>query len=530
LRPFPSCSIARLDSAPARAAGGLYTLPRGSELVSAAIQGVPCRFRTAYDIHVAPVTVSSACFQPLARVPSGLVMPGGANGLLSLAIDGGGGQADLSQPDLPKLRLFIDGELSLCAALRDTLFMRTTAAYAEVDDGRWIPLPAVPVVPAGFSEEDALIPFGARSHPAYRVLAEYFAFPEKFNFIDVDLDAIARHLPRQCRRVTLHLAITGVRHDSGTASLLRNFSAHNLLANCSPVVNLFTRHAEPIALTQTTTDYPVRAHPTQAHAFEVYSIDSVHMLSQRAGTETLFEFRRFHSLRHGENGASQGRYWSARRDESLAQLSPGHETRLTLIDTTSAALEGQRSSLSIELHCTNRDLPYRLKYGQVEGDLSLPAGGTGESIRLLRQPSLPHRFESRHGLHWRLISHLALNQHALTQEGLPALREMLALYDLPQSPISQRQIGGIVGLDSSDTTHWLRHRRGATLVHGVEIRVTLDEEAYVGSGMHLFVQVLDHFLGLYAQVNSFVELVALSQRSGKELIRCQPRSGSSRLV
>ena len=55
---------------------------------------------------------------------------------------------------------------------------------------------------------DALIEFDARSHPAYRLLTEYFAFPDKFNFIDLpigrvfatggyDLDAIiATHLPQ----------------------------------------------------------------------------------------------------------------------------------------------------------------------------------------------------------------------------------------------------------------------------------------------------------------------------------------------
>jgi type VI secretion system protein ImpG len=123
-----------------------------------------------------------------------------------------------------------------------------------------------------------------------------------------------------------------------------------------------------------------------------------------------------------------------------------------------------------------------------------------------------------------------VNHHSLAQEGLTALREMLALYDLPQSPTSQRQIAGIVGLAHADTATWIRHRRGASLVHGIEVCMTLDEEAFVGSGMHLFVQVIDQFLGLYAQLNSFVELRVLSKQSGEELIRCNPRSGNVTLA
>ncbi len=60
--------------------------------------------------------------------------------------------------------------------------------------------------------------------------------------------------------------------------------------------------------------------------------------------------------------------------------------------------------------------------------------------------------------------------------------------------------------------------------------MTLDEEAFVGSGLHLFVQVIDHFLGLYVQINSFVELVVLSHKTGEELIRCTPRNGAINLV
>jgi type VI secretion system protein ImpG len=48
--------------------------------------------------------------------------------------------------------------------------------------------------------------------------------------------------------------------------------------------------------------------------------------------------------------------------------------------------------------------------------------------------------------------------------------------------------------------------------------------------MYLFVRVIDQFLGLYVQINSFVELVVLSLQSGEELIRCKPRNGMQYLV
>ena len=92
--------------------------------------------------------------------------------------------------------------------------------------------------------------------------------------------------------------------------------------------------------------------------------------------------------------------------------------------------------------------------------------------------------------------------------------------------VSQRQIAGIVGLEHAEARAWIRHKRGPSLAHGTEVRLTIDEDAFAGASLHLFMQVLDQFFAMYVQTNSFIELTILSHQSGKELFRCKPRSGS----
>ena len=514
LRPFPSCAIARLP-APALD-GAMLRLPAGTLMDATPVRGVRCRFRSVYEMAAGAVTLESAAFDNRPKAPPGVRLPQGACAAISIAVAHKG-------PPPPSLRVFIDGEPSFAAALYDALFMQTACAFVETGDGRWLQLPALPLAPAGFAEADALLPFGARSHSAYRILGEYFAYPEKFNFVDIDLAALHACLPHSDRRCMLHLILSGMAPDSDKARMLSTLSRDNLLPGCSPVINLFQQSGVPIAVTRQKTDYAVLAHATHAHGYEVMAIDSVHLLRQRGGDSTVTEVRPLYSLRHGERQAQQGPYWIMRHDAALAASSPGHEKKITLIDGDFNPLVQDKATLSTMLTCSNRDLPLDLRHGQPQGELQ-PCGG-GQPLRLLRRPSPPRRHASGPGLHWRLISHLALNHHALTQEGLPALREMLLLYDLARSAASQRQIGGIVALAQQPATTWLRHQRGASLVHGVEVRLTLDEEAFVGSSMHLFVQVIDQFLGLYVHINSFIELVVLSLHSGEELIRCKPRSG-----
>lgn len=531
LRPFPSCAIAQVRGE-AGALGLSAAIPRGSLLESAPIGGVACKFTTVYDVGPCAAVLVHASFDTLIRAPIATRLPDDVTSSLNLTIAATPPGQFHSAGKASVMRLYIDADSSLCAALRDALFVHTRAAYVQLDDDApWQRLAAVPVTPAGFASEDGLIPFDPRSHTAYRVLAEYFAFPEKFNFIDIDLPAILAQAHGALQQITLRLAVGGIALDGDKARMLASLPTHHLVQGCTPIVNLFSQPGVPITYDQLSADYTLLAHSSAPHAYEVYSVDKVHMVRQRGREADITEFRPFYSLRHGdENGLDPGRYWLMRHDESVALCSPGHEKTITLVNADCDPLEIERNTLSIELTCTNRDLPCALKTGAPKGDVFLPGATDGVVIGLLRRPTRPARLANGAALQWRLISHLALNHHSLALEGAQGLREMLTLYDLAPSPVSRRQIGGIVNLVQGETTAWIKHKRGSSLVYGAEIQLTLDEDAYAGAGLHLFVQILDQFFALYAHQNSFVELVILSQQSGKELVRCKPRSGSLSLV
>jgi type VI secretion system protein ImpG len=427
------------------------------------------------------------------------------------------------------LRTHLHGEQSFIAALADCLFVNGMAAYVEADRcGVWKPLRELPVVQAGFDEEDALIDYPAKSHPAYRLLTEYFAFPEKFNFADFDLAAMTRASGR-CQRLTLHVVLKEVRSDSHIARLLDSLAAHHFRLFCTPVVNLFEQHGEPIRISHQAISYPVIAEARRAFAYEVYSIDSVKLVRQQAHEESMIEFRPFYSLHHGE-AERAGHYWFARRNVWVAQKSPGYETEISIVDIDFEPAAPQTDTLSLDLTCTNRDLPAGLAVGLEGGDLFLEGGSLTGSIAMLRRPTPSVRFERGRASHWRLISHLALNHVSLANSGLAALKEMLVLYDLRRTAVSARHIDGLVGIEQRAAVQWLPGKPFATFVRGIEIRLAIDEEHFVGTSLASFVRVIDTFFGLYVHLNSFVQLVVVSKRTGEEILRCKPRSGESILA
>ncbi len=533
LRPFPSCSIARFDvGAGAAQMSGAARIARGTLLNSKPVRGVACRFRTTFEVPLLPVRLVSAAFRGTIGAPDGTVLPRGATTLLSLQFEIVSAQANWAALGVPAVRLYLDGEASQVSALREALCGRVVGTLVQLAPvGPWRRGGEALPTPVGFAPDEALIDFDARSHHAYRLLTEYFAFPEKFNFVDIPLPKVL--LESTVRSVTLHFVMQGIRSDSDEARLLETVSEKNLLQHCTPVANLFRQRADPIRITHVGERYPVLPDSRRAFAYEVVAIDRVYRVQQTPQGETITEFKPLYSLRHDEllrNEEPGGRYWYSHRDDALAEASPGYETEIGIVDIRFDPAAAQTDTLSLDVRATNRDLPSQLAVGNAGGDLFLEGGSVAREIRLVRKPTPSHRFERGRGALWRLISHLSLNHLSLSAGGIEALRELLRLYDLPRSAANARQVDGLVAIDFKPAHACLPGNPFATFVRGTEVHLSVDESNFVGSGLRLFAQVMDHFFGLYVHANSFTQLRIFSARSREELITCPRRSGDSPLV
>lgn len=527
LQGMPSCAIVRFDHdtvAGRRAGHGqVQPVPRATEMSAPDARGLPCRFRTTAELAIADVAVRRAWFEPTARVAPRMRLPPRASARISLDIDSAAPARLLPQLGLPRLRLHVHGDSLLCAALLDSLFMHVLETWVEVDgvDG-WRRIDGPLLTLGGLDPGEALVPQPAHAHPAYRLLIEYFAFAEKFHFIDIDLALLAPLLPAGARRFTLHFLLHGLHADAGPARILRSLGAANLLTGCAPAVNLFHQGAAPVRITQRSTLYDVTP-GRHEDGVEVVSVDAVQVLRGRDGKTAPVAYRPYYGMRHGEAGGQAQRYWYARHDDA----GDGRQRlRIGFTDDGGAADSHEASVASIDLSCSNGAHACSIAIGAPGGDLACESARHGVPIRLLRRPSAPLRFGS--DAHWRLVTQLALNHRSLAD--IDAMRETLALYDLARSGATQRQIAGITALAQRPATAWLRNPQGAALVHGIELRMTIDEDAFAGSSIAVFAEVMGRFLGLYVHLNSFTRLVLVSGQTDKELLRCAPRNGSLALV
>src|SRR5690349_8066367 len=120
LRPIPSMSVAQfhVDSDQVTPETGL-TLPRGSVLNSRPVNGVPCKFRTSYDVTFWPVEVEDAEWKTPDRLQPA-IRSSEAVAAIRLALRCPG-DLTFSKLSMKSLRFYLNGESNLIHSLYELL-------------------------------------------------------------------------------------------------------------------------------------------------------------------------------------------------------------------------------------------------------------------------------------------------------------------------------------------------------------------------------------------------------------------------
>jgi type VI secretion system protein ImpG len=217
----------------------------------------------------------------------------------------------------------------------------------------------------------------------------------------------------------------------------------------------------------------------------------------------------------------------------------GTDVYLRLVDLGFNPRLPAESALVVRTTCTNRNLPVKLQLAGEDLYFELEAAAPLAGLRCLRTPTTPLRPHLQKGAYWRLVSHLALNHLSITDplEGKAALQEILKLYDFSdaetgqgQAAVTQQLIEGITAVSSRRVVGRTGGSISSGFCRGVEVTVELDEEKYVGTGTFLFASVLERFLGLYASINSFSQLVARTAQGEGYFKKWPPRAGDLQLL
>ena len=433
------------------------------------------------------------------------------------------GQTPFAALPIEALDFFVSGRDEHAFELFERIVHRTVALFVRAKGQHvWHELPVQCIAPQGFGDDQALLADSAAHFTGFRLLQEFFAFPQRYLFFR--LGGLKTYL-QACKADEIEFLLC---FDDADAQLDKQVAPDSLSLNCAPVVNLFEHRCDRIVLDGNKHEFHLQPNRAKPQDFEIHSVISMLGYGQSTQHATpvqpLFSHCPFdtpgapcYAVRReptliSERQRREGNRSSHAGSEMYVGFSWPDEHLKNRLDIAQVAVRAL---------CTNRDLPLLMPIGQAATDFHWPGNLPLKSIRMIRGPSRPRTPIQNGQPAWQLIEHLSLNYLGLVDQrqnkGAQAMRQLLALYADPAVAAHCKIANALHGVETSPTVQHLPVGNRLGFARGLAVTFQVDEFELQGLGLGVFGSVLAHFLARYVSVNSFVQMRMQGVPSGKSL-------------
>jgi type VI secretion system protein ImpG len=515
IRPFPSCAILEvrpnlksLSEPMLVKRGSEVQTPTGKYQVKYKVAASPQEkariiektepaefiFRTTQDITVRPIQLKEVRIEDTEDAASALV----------LKIQPGR-DVDYESLDLKRLTLYLHGSDFMKYTLLLYLTRYVSRLYVREitkDSSNFQDIRPFKIGIAGLSsdeeneaEEHGIVPYARQIFTGYRLLQEYFAFPERYFFIEIEglqkFQASTEGSPFEIKIV----------FDRKLSEECKPTNK-DIKLHCTPIVNLFNRSTEEVIVNQRMPEYYILPDKDRRKSREIYSVNKVIGVSEdKQQMYKYFPVTSYDILDTGDPEYEYKRFYSVFTRAVHGDMS---ETYLRIFGTSMEKDVFPKETLSIEeATLSNGFLPSKyLESGSINQPIDFPKGVEASN---LTAPSEGLQCPDRQNFLWALITHLTVSYTSLSD--LKTFKSILSLYNWSQSFINpnKKRIEAITKIHPPSTKYLLQ-KQG--LIRGIEFNMEIDETQFEnGEGdIHLLGTVLSHFLSQYVTINSFVIL------------------------
>ncbi|WP_394211974.1 type VI secretion system baseplate subunit TssF [Enterovibrio calviensis] len=510
LRPVPSFGILSIDVGDDATAQ--HFIPKDTEFDVSDDNGHHAVFRTTQNLTINPIELSAL---DVLMAPFDIAKPRGAEqskAMLAFTFSAFDEGMPLSSLSMSHIDLQLQGDPNLMLRLHDMVLSGIEQVVVSWDGGeRILGQDALEVV--GFDSEQSTLPYLASSFFGFKLLTEFFVFPERFHALRLNLGDAVKHI--DSHSLTIKLFIEDLEVDVARAIDKSNFTLHS-----TPVVNLHRVVAEPTRIDFTQSSYPLTIDASNPDAFSLFSIVSVEDVDERGTTPVPALYSDQYQV------SKTGYRWQlSERDTEAGET----EYRLKVTDTRNESADSDPRIWLVNTLCSNGRHAAKLttnSHIQCRETITIPG-----TARLSRRPTQPAPKKDLQNSSWVLLSHLHFNYHAIfgAEDPVTQLKSLFSLYNHHDSQQITAYINALVAIDTEQVVAPIRVSGKSCFAYGTKIKVTLNANELVG-GIELFSHLLDRFFACFAGFNSFTQVDVLLEGQDSVFQAFPRRAGCKSLL
>ena len=518
LKPFPSCSILQAKHKP-----GAITKPtlinKGSE-----IQTQTGKYKVKYKVHPGPSEKEEPAEFIFRTTQNLLVRPikleevivedspqGNSSLILRIQPDR---NVDYNSLDMSSIQIYLQGSASIKYNLH--LFLTnyvTSISIGEISDVKTehqqienfsIGIPELSLNIESPGDDHSILPYSKQTFSGFRLLQEYFAFPEKFFFVEIKgLESFNGSGDANAFEIKIDF-------DRKLAKE-KQPSLKNLLLHCTPIVNLFSRSTEEVIVDRRLPEYYVVPDLDRRKSREIYSVDTVSGISETKLEQYKYIPITSHDILETNNPEYNfKRFFSVFRRSQTTDMT---EVYIRLFGKSIDQDDFSTETLSLEATLSNGFLPSAyLEVGSIKEPLDFPAGIEASNISV---PSEVLEGPERENYLWSLIAHLSTSYTSLAN--VETIKSILKLYNWAKAhnhPNKKR----IEGIKTVHRPKIISKIINQSLIRGIEFHIEVDPKDFeqADGDINLLGMVLNKFLSQYVTINSYILLKITEIGTGKE--------------
>lgn len=494
---YPSSCIVSFE--PDRKSSGItsiYKVPSGTSIYTKHKSKTICQFRTVYPLTIVPATVNEAKIyydnlSSLWKVELNLDVFDGANFSLDF------------------IRFYLNGPSTVTGIIYTLLCNEIDNIVLQKNNDVLYGI-RTNVSGAGFYDGEVTLPRTGNVSYIHNLTLDYFSFPERFNFIDIKFDSGIELCSGSSLRLVITLKSSAEKYELD--KIERNISEGLFRVNCSPVVNLFEKKTEPLRLSDGQDEYQVNSDLYSRNEIFIWDISKVTLHRYENSLIRQYPLKNLFGLEHSVIQQSCNIFWHSSCYRMSSERRNFEENLYIRLSDDSGVQSRIMTGdvLSIDVICTNGDIPSSINNGDPDGDFDCDIDIAHLRITALNRPSRMLPAMTLKGMNWRIISQLSLNFVLLGgTDGAMKLREMLSIYNYNNNHSISIFIEWIKELQITPVSSRLPGIYPPVTARGIDITVILSKHADMHPECFMFCSFLDHFLGLHAPVNSFTRMITV---------------------
>ena len=514
---LPTPSMTMVQFSPQEGLDQVQKVPSGTLLETTKVVSDYCRFTTAYEVHVSPLSIKTSRLFPVSDLPESIQAPRSARAFFKIQLRSLTGEFSPSiLPDSP-LRLMLNAHKQYANYLYGYLMnhqVGASMAWKQGDEMISHAIPGSMFQPVGFSYKDLLLPAKKYPFKPFQVFSEFCYFPSKFRFFDLP------HFSELAKNASSEFVEYYVFLSEYKEKYLQRFQSDLFQLGCTPVVNLFPSQSKVLHLTPHQIEYPLESQEDISKSgIEIYDVNSV-LGWQSSGVRVPFQ-RNYGETYSTSVNRSQY-YWETVRKEmwEFGEFDLNGQEVLLRMNASSNENHGSWYAIA-NLICTNRDRASRTNLCQQGGEFKFyDEKMNGFVINCLYHPTPSHRKVVEKNQLFILISSLvASHDQYFIPNGRPydaqVLRQHLRSLNTINNPEVDIYISQIKTITCQRITRRYPKDVNITFVNGLKVSLEVDVAKEDQEEMYLFASVVRHLFHFYCPINSLMEFSIINRMSGE---------------